>query len=112
MGALWLATSVPAPAGPDAPAKDTMSLDTATKNAIIAEYATKPGDTGSPEVQIALLTERINHLTEHFKTHVKDHHSRRGLLRMVSRRRKLLDYLKRTDADQYRQLITKLELRK
>ena len=70
------------------------------------------GDTGSPEVQVALLTARINGLTDHFKTHVKDHHSRRGLLKMVSQRRKLLDYLKRTDQDQYKSLIGKLELRK
>ena len=70
------------------------------------------GDTGSPEVQVALLTTRINELTEHFKMHVKDHHSRRGLLRMVSRRRKLLDYLKGKDADRYTALISKLGLRK
>lgn len=70
------------------------------------------GDTGSPEVQVALLTARINHLTEHFKVHAKDHHSRRGLLRMVSRRRKLLDYLKRTDLNAYRKLIDTLSLRK
>ena len=82
------------------------------KVVIIKDYATKPGDTGSPEVQIALLTERINQLTGHFKTHAKDHHGRRGLLRMVSRRRKLLDYLKSKDADRYTALITKLGLRK
>ena len=70
------------------------------------------GDTGSPEVQVALLTARINHLTDHFKVHTKDHHSRRGLLRMVSRRRKLLDYLKRTDLNAYRALIEALNLRK
>ncbi len=70
------------------------------------------GDTGSPEVQVALLTTRINELTEHFKTHVKDHHSRRGLLRMVSRRRKLLDYLKSRKVDTYRSLIDRLGLRK
>ena len=82
------------------------------KTATISEYRTHETDTGSPEVQIALLTARITDLTEHFKTHVKDHHSRRGLLRMVSRRRKLLDYLKRTNADKYRQLIDRLGLRK
>ena len=76
------------------------------------EYQRAKGDTGSPEVQVALLTARINGLTEHFKTHVKDHHSRRGLLKMVSQRRKLLDYLKRKDADKYRRLIERLGLRK
>ena len=82
------------------------------KQEIIAKFATKEGDTGSPEVQVALLTARINELTPHFKEHAKDHHSRRGLLKMVSRRRKLLDYLKRTDLDAYRKLITELNLRK
>ena len=80
-----------------------------TKSEIVAKFQ---GDTGSPEVQVALLTARINHLTEHFKVHAKDHHSRRGLLRMVSRRRKLLDYLKRTDLNAYRKLIDTLSLRK
>ena len=89
-----------------------MPLDSATKQEIIAEYGTKPGDTGSPEVQVALLTARINELTPHFKTHAKDHHGRRGLLRMVSRRRKLLDYLRSKDADRYVALIAKLGLRK
>ena len=83
-----------------------------TKSEIIATYAQHEGDTGSPEVQIALLTARINDLTGHFKEHVKDHHSRRGLLRMVSRRRKLLDYLKDTNVDSYRVLIQRLGLRK
>ena len=82
------------------------------KTQVILENATHEGDTGSPEVQVALLTARINHLTEHFKVHAKDHHSRRGLLRMVSRRRKLLDYLKRTDLNAYRKLIDTLSLRK
>jgi len=82
------------------------------KQEIITGYATTEGDTGSPEVQIALLTARINGLTDHFKDHVKDHHSRRGLLRMVSRRRKLLDYLKSRNSDSYRTLIEKLGLRK
>ena len=82
------------------------------KSQLVKDYQRAQGDTGSPEVQIALLTARITDLTEHFKTHVKDHHSRRGLLRMVSRRRKLLDYLKRTNADTYRALIERLGLRK
>ena len=79
---------------------------------VIAQHGRAKGDTGSPEVQVALLTNRINELTEHFKKHVKDHHGRRGLLRMVSRRRKLLDYLKAKDADRYTALIAKLGLRK
>ena len=79
---------------------------------IVQANARGPADTGSPEVQVALLTARINELTPHFKTHTKDHHGRRGLLRMVSRRRKLLDYLKRKDADRYTALIQKLGLRK
>ena len=83
-----------------------------TKSEIGAKFQRAEGDTGSPEVQVALLTARINHLTEHFKVHAKDHHSRRGLLRMVSRRRKLLDYLKRTDLNAYRKLIDTLSLRK
>jgi len=82
------------------------------KAAILAEYQRAQGDTGSPEVQVALLTARINSLTDHFKANAKDHHSRRGLLRMVSRRRKLLDYLKRKNADAYRNLISSLGLRK
>ncbi len=82
------------------------------KASIIDKYRTHDGDTGSPEVQIALLSERINYLTEHFKTHKKDHHSRRGLLKLVSQRRRQLDYLKRTDMDRYRSLITRLNLRK
>ncbi len=89
-----------------------MSLDQATTAQIVADNARAAKDTGSPEVQVALLTARINQLTGHFKTHAKDHHGRRGLLRMVSRRRKLLDYLKGKDADRYRELIVKLNLRK
>ena len=89
-----------------------MALSKDRKTELIGSYKTHDGDTGSPEVQVALLTARINGLTDHFKAHVKDHHSRRGLLKMVSQRRKLLDYLKRTDVDQYRNLIGKLELRK
>ena len=89
-----------------------MALDTANKAQIVADYQRAQGDTGSPEVQVALLTARINGLTGHFKTHAKDHHSRRGLLKMVSRRRKLLDYLKDKNADSYRALIERLGLRK
>ncbi|MGA8056386.1 MAG: 30S ribosomal protein S15 [Burkholderiales bacterium] len=89
-----------------------MPVTVAQKAQIIQGHQRKTGDTGSPEVQVALLTARINGLTDHFKAHVKDHHSRRGLLKMVSQRRKLLDYLKRTDADNYRKLIEKLGLRK
>jgi small subunit ribosomal protein S15 len=89
-----------------------MSLDTATKNAIIAEYATAPGDTGSPEVQIALLTRRINDLTEHLKTHKHDHHSRRGLLLLVGQRRRLLQYLTKKDINRYRSIIERLGIRR
>ncbi|THF67131.1 30S ribosomal protein S15 [Pseudothauera nasutitermitis] len=89
-----------------------MALDTTTKAQVVADYQRAKGDTGSPEVQVALLTARINGLTGHFKANAKDHHSRRGLLKMVSRRRKLLDYLKRTNADGYRNLIERLGLRK
>lgn len=78
----------------------------------IAEYRTHPTDTGSPEVQIALLTDRINHLTEHLKSHKKDHHSRRGLLMLVGRRRRLLDYVKKNDVERYRSIIAKLGLRR
>ncbi len=81
------------------------------KTSIIKQFQQKEGDTGSPEVQIALLTERITYLTEHFRTHAKDHHSRRGLLKMVSRRRKLLDYLKGTNPSSYKALIERLGLR-
>lgn len=89
-----------------------MAVTNNQKAQLMRDYQRGKSDTGSPEVQIALLTARITDLTEHFKTHVKDHHSRRGLLRMVSRRRKLLDYLKRANADTYRQLIDRLGLRK
>ena len=89
-----------------------MTLNAQSKAAIVADYQRGQGDTGSSEVQIALLTARINDLTPHFKEHSKDHHSRRGLLRMVSRRRKLLDDLKRTNLDGYRALIGRLGLRK
>lgn len=89
-----------------------MSVAEIQKADIVAQFQRAQGDTGSPEVQVALLTARINELTDHFKTHKKDHHSRRGLLRMVSRRRKLLDYLKGRSPDSYRSLIEKLGLRK
>lgn len=89
-----------------------MSITTVEKAKIVGEYQRAVGDTGSPEVQIALLTARINGLTSHFKTNVKDHHSRRGLLMMVNQRRKLLDYFKRKNADGYRALIGRLGLRK
>lgn len=88
-----------------------MSLTTEAKAKLIKDNATKENDTGSPEVQVALLTARISELTEHFKTHAKDHHSRRGLLKMVSRRRKLLDYLKSKDLEAYKTLIQRLGLR-
>jgi len=89
-----------------------MSLNATEKAAIVAEYAQKEGDTGSPEVQVALLTTQINHLQGHFKEHIHDHHSRRGLLRMVSQRRKLLDYLKGKNVERYGALIGKLGLRR
>ncbi len=82
------------------------------KTELITSYATHEGDTGSPEVQIALLSNRITYLTEHFKSHAKDHHSRRGLLKLVGRRRRLLDYLKSTDVERYRTIIDKLGIRK
>ena len=89
-----------------------MVLQVAQKAQVVKQYQRSGNDTGSPEVQIALLTERINSLTEHFKSHVKDFHSRRGLLKLVSQRRKLLDYLRRTAADKYRSIIERLSLRK
>ena len=89
-----------------------MSITAERKTALIKEHAQKTGDTGSPEVQVAILTERINNLTEHFKTHTKDNHSRRGLLKMVSQRRSLLDYVKGRDEPRYRALIEKLGIRR
>ena len=89
-----------------------MSITAARKTELISEYATKSHDTGSPEVQVAILTERINNLTEHFRSHKKDLHSRQGLLKMVSRRRRLLDYLKRNDQERYTTVIQRLGLRK
>ena len=89
-----------------------MTMTAERKSALVKEFATKPGDTGSPEVQVAILTERINYLTDLFKTHKKDNHSRRGLLTMVSKRRSLLDYLKRIDDARYQTLIKRLEIRR
>jgi small subunit ribosomal protein S15 len=89
-----------------------MSLTTARKAELIKTYAVKSGDTGSPEVQVALLSERINNLTEHFKSHIKDNHSRRGLLKLVSQRRQILDYLRRTNEGRYKELIERLGIRR
>lgn len=89
-----------------------MSITPERKDALIKEYATKDGDTGSPEVQVAILTERISNLTEHFKSHKKDNHSRRGLLKMVSQRRRLLDYVKAKDQARYQDLIKRLGIRR
>ena len=89
-----------------------MALTKDKKVALIGEYKTHPSDTGSPEVQDALLSDRINYLTEHFKSHAKDHHSRRGLLKLVGQRRRLLDYLKSKDIDRYAELIKRLGIRK
>lgn len=89
-----------------------MALSKDRKSELIGSYKTHDGDTGSPEVQVALLSERINYLTEHFKAHAKDHHSRRGLLMLVGRRRRLLDYLKTKDAQRYADLIKRLNIRK
>lgn len=89
-----------------------MSFDAEAKRKIVSDYARSEHDTGSPEIQVALLTSRIEHLSDHFKTHKGDHHSRRGLLRMVNQRRSLLDYLKKKDIERYRQLIDRLGLRR
>jgi len=89
-----------------------MSITDERKQALIKEYATKEGDTGSPEVQVAILTERITNLTEHYKSHKKDNHSRRGLLKMVSLRRRLLDYVKSRDVSRYQSLIERLGIRR
>lgn len=89
-----------------------MSLDTATKQQIIAEYGSSPQDTGSPEVQVAMLTRRISDLTEHLKAHKHDHHSRRGLLILVGQRRRLLQYLQKTDITRYRTLVERLGIRR
>ncbi|MCI5219660.1 MAG: 30S ribosomal protein S15 [Candidatus Electrothrix sp. LOE2] len=89
-----------------------MAQSTAKKEEIIKKFATKEGDTGSPEVQVALISDRITYLTDHFKTHAKDHHSRRGLLKLVGQRRSLLQYLKKKDINRYRTLIQELGIRK
>ena len=89
-----------------------MSFDAEAKKKIVSEFARSDSDTGSPEVQVALLTSRIQHLSDHFKSHKGDHHSRRGLLRMVNQRRSLLDYLKKKDIERYRDLIERLGLRR
>jgi small subunit ribosomal protein S15 len=89
-----------------------MAIDKVQKQAIISDFRLHDNDTGSPEVQIAILSKRINYLTEHFKTHKKDHHSRRGLLKLVSQRRRLLDYLKASDKERYEKVIERLEIRK
>jgi small subunit ribosomal protein S15 len=101
-----------APAFPNQKKDHPMSITAERKTALIQEYATKQGDTGSPEVQVAILTERIVNLTEHFKTHAKDNHSRRGLLKLVSLRRQLLDYLKKNDEGRYKTLIERLGIRR
>jgi small subunit ribosomal protein S15 len=89
-----------------------MALAREAKEKVVTEFRTHEADTGSPEVQVALLSKRINDLTEHFKTHKKDNHSRRGLLKMVSQRRSMLDYLKRTDIERYHQVVSRLGLRR
>jgi small subunit ribosomal protein S15 len=89
-----------------------MPLEPGAKTAVVTQHRLHDSDTGSPEVQVALLSQRINALTDHFKVHVKDHHSRRGLLKMVAQRRQLLDYLKRTNVDRYRKIVASLSLRK
>ena len=91
---------------------DRMSITPERKQSLISQFASTPGDTGSPEVQVAVLSERINNLTDHFKTHVKDNHSRRGLIRLVSQRRRLLDYVRAVDEKRYETLISRLGLRR
>ncbi|MFO1103877.1 MAG: 30S ribosomal protein S15 [Methylocystis sp.] len=107
-------TSRPWPRSADHPQNQgyTMSITAERKQALIKEYSTKANDTGSPEVQVAILTERIANLTEHFKTHAKDNHSRRGLLKLVSQRRQLLDYVKVRDEPRYKSLIERLGIRR
>jgi small subunit ribosomal protein S15 len=111
-GPCWTTSRLWASRFPHFERKDPMSLTAERKQALMAEYATAKGDTGSPEVQVAILSERIKNLTEHFKDHKKDNHSRRGLLALVSQRRSLLDYLKRKDEARYSTLIEKLGLRR
>ena len=89
-----------------------MTITSERKQTLMTEFGSKPGDTGSPEVQVAVLSERITNLTEHFKTHAKDNHSRRGLLKLVSQRRQILDYLRRTDDGRYKELIERLGIRR
>jgi len=108
---VWNAT-ITLPAGFGLFLENTMALTPTRKNEIITEYAREKGDTGSPEVQVALLTERIAYLTDHFKDHKKDYHSRRGLLKLVGRRRRLLRYLQTTDSSRYKTLIGQLGLRR
>jgi small subunit ribosomal protein S15 len=105
-------TKVPTGDAGERAREEEMPLDTATKAEIIAEYGSKPGDTGSPEVQIAMLTRRISDLTEHLKTHKHDHHSRRGLLLLVGQRRRLLQYLAKTEIARYRTIIERLGIRR
>lgn len=105
-------TKVPTGDAGERAREEEMPLDTATKAEIIAEYGSKPGDTGSPEVQIAMLTRRISDLTEHLKTHKHDHHSRRGLLLLVGQRRRLLQYLAKTEIARYRKIIERLGIRR
>jgi len=105
------ASTVRIPAAPQVKERESMAVADIDKAKILADFQRSKSDTGSPEVQVALLTARINDLTGHFKEHTKDHHSRRGLLRMVSRRRKLLDYLKASNVASYKALIEKLGLR-
>ncbi len=111
-GALRFVSNTDCAAARSAPEGKVMPLDSAVKAQIVAEYGTKPGDTGSPEVQIAMLTKRIQDLTEHLKMHKHDHHSRRGLLILVGQRRRLLQYLVKTDIARYRTIIEKLGIRR
>jgi small subunit ribosomal protein S15 len=111
-GRAWTASRAPASPNPSNRKEFPMSITAERKTALIKEYATKPNDSGSPEVQVAILSERIANLTEHFKTHGKDHHSRRGLLKMVQTRRSLLDYVKRIDEPRYKALIERLGIRR
>ena len=107
--AVWYGATPPNP-GPCV--EEAVAFTKERKSEVIGSYKTHTADTGSPEVQVALLSERINYLTEHFKTHAKDHHSRRGLLKLVGQRRSLLDYLKGKDTDRYAELIKRLGIRK
>ncbi|MGH6865883.1 MAG: 30S ribosomal protein S15 [Methyloceanibacter sp.] len=108
----WTTSRLGHPLTPSRTKDYPMSISAERKHELIQEYATKSGDTGSPEVQVAILTERITNLTGHFKTHTKDNHSRRGLLKLVSQRRRLLDYVKSADEDRYQKLINRLGIRR